>query len=147
MLQHGVAPDRLDLRARLEIRTSHLEVYNEVDIALDTYPYNGATTTCEALWMGVPVVSLQGRTHTSRMGASILRAAGHPEWVATTDAEYVALAASLAGDGPELANWRLKARNDLSRSQLLDEHGFSRDFEALLEQAWDLGRHDTSCAT
>ncbi len=147
MFQHGVAPDRLDLRARLEIRTSHLEVYNEVDIALDTYPYNGATTTCEALWMGVPVLSLKGRTHTSRMGASILGAAGHPEWVATTDAEYVALAASLAGDSPELANWRRNARNELSRSQLLDEHGFSRDFEALLDQAWERGCHAAPCAS
>ena len=136
MLERGVAPDRLDLRARVEVRASHLEVYNEVDIALDTYPYNGATTTCEALWMGVPVVSLQGLTHTSRMGASILRAAGHPEWVVSTDTDYVRLAATLASDWPTLARWRLTARDDLSGSALLDEPGFSRDVEALLEQAW-----------
>jgi predicted O-linked N-acetylglucosamine transferase (SPINDLY family) len=70
------------------------------------------------------------------MGASILRAAGHPEWVVSTDTDYVRLAATLASDWPTLARWRLTARGDLSGSALLDEPGFSRDVEALLEQAW-----------
>lgn len=138
MAARGVAPDRLDLRAWIAGKASHLELYNEVDIALDPYPYNGATTTCEALWMGVPVVSRQGRTHTSRMGASILGAIGRSDWVAASDEAYVAAAVRLAGEPQALAPWREQARAHLQASPLFDEPGFSRDFEAALMKAWSL---------
>lgn len=136
MARHGVLADRLDLRWRVEDRRGHFEAYNEVDVALDPFPYNGATTTCEALWMGVPVVSKYGRTHTSRMGASILSAAGKAEWVAVSDAGYAAVATSLACDPALLARWRSEARDWLARSELLDERGFCRRFETLLKHAW-----------
>src|SRR5262249_16286140 len=80
----GIAPARLILSGWKESTDAHLAAYGDVDIALDTWPYNGATTTCEALWMGVPVVTLSGRTHASRMGASLLAAAGLDELIART---------------------------------------------------------------
>jgi protein O-GlcNAc transferase len=136
MAARGVSADRLELRTRIEARESHFDAYNEVDIALDPYPYNGATTTCEALWMGVPVVSRCGPTHTSRMGASILQAAGKPEWIVHDDAGYVALAVALAADAPQRAHWRLQAREYLAASELMDEAGFANCFEQALEAAW-----------
>ena len=138
MAERGVAAERLTLQPWTARKTSHLDMYNEVDIALDPYPYNGATTTCEALWMGVPVVTRRGRTHTSRMGASLLLAVGRPDWVADTDADYVAAIVRLAGDTPALAGWREHARSVLGASALLDEAGFTRGFEAVLERAWAL---------
>jgi protein O-GlcNAc transferase len=138
MAQHGVAADRLDLLARIDNKGDHLGLYHQVDIALDTFPYNGATTTCEALWMGVPVVTRRGRTHTSRMGASILGAIGQTGWVTNTDAGYVAAIARLAGDVDALAQWRMNARATLAASALLDEVGFTNRFEVTLRQAWAL---------
>jgi protein O-GlcNAc transferase len=138
MAARGVAADRLRLQAWVAGKSTHLEMYNEVDIALDPFPYNGATTTCEALWMGVPVVTRRGRTHTSRMGASILAGAGRPDWVTHSDAEYVATARRLAADLAALADWRAGAREHLARSALFDEAGFTRHFEAALQQAWAL---------
>lgn len=136
MAMRGVESHRLSLQPWIAAKSSHLELYNEVDIALDPYPYNGATTTCEALWMGVPVVTRRGRTHTSRMGASILGAIGKAEWVNDNDADYVATVVRLASDVGGLAQWRLQARAWLMGSELFDEAGFTRSFEALLENAW-----------
>ncbi len=133
----GVAKDRVDLRSRLDGKADHLSLYNEIDVALDCYPYNGATTTCEALWMGVPVVSLRGRTHTSRMGHSILTAAGKPEWV-TRDADcFVAKAVELAQDLDLRRQWRSQARSWLQASELFDAIGMARSFEAAVDKAWD----------
>lgn len=136
MALRGIAPERLTLIARTPSTDSHLAIYQQVDIALDTYPYNGATTTCEALWMGVPVVSLRGRTHPSRMGASILSAIGRADCVANDDAGYVERAVALATDLAGLAAWRAAARDHLRAGPLLDGQGFTRAFEALIEQAW-----------
>ena len=132
----GIAPDRLTLIARTPSTDSHLAIYQQVDIALDTFPYNGATTTCEALWMGVPVVSLRGRTHASRMGASILSAIGRDDCVAHDDAGYVERAVALATDLTGVAAWRAAARDHLRAGPLLDGERFTRDFEAVIEQAW-----------
>lgn len=138
MAARGVAPQRLSLQPWIANKNSHLELYNEVDIALDPFPFNGATTTCEALWMGVPVVTRRGRTHTSRMGASILHGIGKPEWVTDNDAGYVATIVRLAADVAGLAQWREQARSQLAHSALFDERGFAQRFEALLERAWAL---------
>lgn len=142
MASHGVAGDRLTLTAWVVNKGGHLKLYNDIDIALDPYPYNGATTTCEALWMGVPVVSRCGATHTSRMGASILRAAGKGEWVASSDDSFVAIAAKVAAEEDERARWRAIGRESLRRCELLDEAGFTQAFEAALLQAWaSAGEH------
>lgn len=132
----GIAPERIHLQARLGERSEHLALYNEVDVALDSFPYNGATTTCEALWMGVPVLTRAGRTHASRMGASILTAAGQAEWVCRSDDEFVARAAALMASAGERERWRLQARSALAASALMDEQGFVTEFEQLLLQAW-----------
>ncbi|MES2099762.1 MAG: tetratricopeptide repeat protein [Pseudomonadota bacterium] len=138
MAERGVGAERLSLQAWIASKHSHLALYNEVDVALDPFPYNGATTTCEALWMGVPVVTRRGRTHTSRMGASLLLAISRAEWVADNDADYVATIARVAGDVEGLARWRLQARSALAASPLFDERGFAQAFEAVLAQAWAL---------
>jgi len=138
MAARGVSADRLSLQPWIASKSSHLELYNQVDIALDPFPYNGATTTCEALWMGVPVVTRRGRTHTSRMGASLLGAIGCNDWVADDDAGYVSTIVRLAGDVQGLARWREQARSRLAQSELFDEPGFVRAFEAALHEAWVL---------
>jgi predicted O-linked N-acetylglucosamine transferase (SPINDLY family) len=132
----GVGEARLILRGWQEEVGGQLALYNEVDIGLDTYPYNGATTTCEALWMGVPVVSLSGATHASRMGRSILKAAGLGEWVAETAQGYVAHAVRLAGERTQLAELRSTLRGRLRASALMDERGFTRNLEHAYRQMW-----------
>jgi predicted O-linked N-acetylglucosamine transferase (SPINDLY family) len=136
MAAHGIAAERLTLQARQAADSDHLALYNAVDIALDTYPYNGATTTCEALWMGVPVVTLRGRTHTSRMGASILGAIGRTDWVTDSGVDFARFAAALAADVTGLAEWRERSRDHIAVSALCDGSGFARAFEAALERAW-----------
>jgi len=136
MAQAGITPDRLTLMARQEDQREHLAVYNDVDIALDSVPYNGATTTCEALWMGLPVVTRRGATHTARMGASILGALGRSDWVARADDDFVRIAAGLAADPAALAAWRAGARAQMAASALCDGAAMARAFEAALAQAW-----------
>jgi predicted O-linked N-acetylglucosamine transferase (SPINDLY family) len=131
----GIARERLTMiRWSAETR-SHLEQYREMDIALDTYPYNGATTTCEALWMGVPVVTLSGATHVSRMGASILKSAGLDQWVAASPAGFVARAVALAADPAGLAEFRSRARSQLAGTALYDGERIGREFGTCIEQA------------
>ncbi len=134
--QLGVAADRLDLIDRTADTRSHLACYHRIDVALDTAPYNGTTTTCEALWMGVPVVTLAGDHHMARVGASLLNACGHPEWIATTGEEYVERAAGLGRNLDQLALVRKNLRGDLQRSALLDHAGQSARFGAALRQGW-----------
>jgi predicted O-linked N-acetylglucosamine transferase (SPINDLY family) len=136
MAARGIGRDRLQMRPRTSSRDAHLRQYNEIDIALDSFPYNGATTTCEALWMGVPVLTLCGRTHPSRMGASLLRAAGLQAWVCHSEEAFIEKAVALAADGAVRAAWRRQARARLQASELMDEAGFIKAFQAALVQAW-----------
>jgi predicted O-linked N-acetylglucosamine transferase (SPINDLY family) len=128
--RHGVAAARIGVEGWREDRASHLSAYAEVDIALDTFPYNGTTTTCEALWMGVPVVSRVGTVHMSRVGASLLGCVGLGEFAARSDAAYVATAVALAHDGTRRAALRAGLRDRLRASPLLDHAGFTRRLEA-----------------
>jgi predicted O-linked N-acetylglucosamine transferase (SPINDLY family) len=131
----GIAPERIVVQPWIADVQGHLAAYGEIDIGLDTTPFNGATTTCEALHMGVPVLSLRGRSHPSRMGASILGAAGLPDLVADSTEQLVERAVALAADLPALAALRAGLRERLQRSHLLDRAGYTRDFESLLMQA------------
>lgn len=128
--------DRVDLVERTANTASHLALYGDIDIALDTFPYHGTTTTCEALWMGVPVVSLVGEGHLSRVGASLLTAVGHAGWLAATPAAYVATAARLAADPAALAATRAALRAELHASPLLDHAGQAARFGAALRDVW-----------
>ena len=96
--EFGIAAGRIELRGWAVQREAHLKMYEDIDIALDTFPYNGTTTTCEALWMGVPVVTRAGDVHMSRVGASLLHAAGLDDLIAQNAVEYVEAAVALAGD-------------------------------------------------
>jgi predicted O-linked N-acetylglucosamine transferase (SPINDLY family) len=96
--RHGIGADRIELRGREPSPARHLAMYHRVDVALDTSPYNGTTTTCEALWMGVPVVTLAGQSHASRVGASLLTCADLAMLIARGEEEYVAIVSQLAHD-------------------------------------------------
>jgi predicted O-linked N-acetylglucosamine transferase (SPINDLY family) len=133
----AVDVNRVELHGYESARISHLALYNQVDIALDTFPYNGATTTCEALWMGAPVVTLRGGTHASRMGASILSAARLREWIAEDESAYVDACVRLAADLKVLAGVRAGLRTLLMNSPLMDYAGFARKFERTLRDAWE----------
>ena len=128
--REGIGADRLTLSGWRGALRDHLASYAEVDIALDPTPYNGTTTTMEALWMGVPVVTLAGTRHSARVGTSLLISAGLPELVAQTPADYVAIAVGLARDRQRLAGYRTSLRQHLARSPLLDGPDFARRFEA-----------------
>lgn len=125
----GIDQSRLILSSFSESREEHLRLYGACHIALDTYPYNGTTTTCEALWMGVPVVTLAGSTHVSRVGASLLVNVGLPELVAKSADEYVNIALALAQNRKRIINYRHELRKMFSRSPLADAPGFTADLE------------------
>lgn len=114
----------------------HLAFYQTIDVALDCSPYNGTTTTCEALWMGVPVVTLAGDHHAARVGKSLLAAAGCSSWVAHSEAEYVRIAAALAADESELALLRHTLRPRVAGSVLLDHADQAARFGAAVRRCW-----------
>jgi protein O-GlcNAc transferase len=126
---HGVAPERMILNGEELSVAEHLRLYHSVDIALDPFPYNGTTTTCEALWMGVPVVTLAGHTHAARVGTSLLTHLGLSEWIATSQENYVAVATAAASDPSRLANLRGTLRDRMRRSPLCDAVQFTRQLE------------------
>ena len=114
----------------------HLQTYGRMDIALDTYPYNGTTTTCEALWMGVPTVSLVGKCHASRVGLSILACLGLEFFAASSPKEYVARATALAANRPALAQIRSSMRARIAASGLCHAKGFADQVETAYRQMW-----------
>jgi protein O-GlcNAc transferase len=132
----GVSADRIEMLGRTSDARDHLKLYGRVDIALDTYPYHGTTTTCEALWMGVPVVTLAGQTHVSRVGVSLLTSAGLPELIAQSPGDFVRIAASLADDLPRLTELRHTLRAKLRASPLMDGARFASDMESAYRQMW-----------
>lgn len=121
---------RLQLTGFMARPEDHFSAYDQVDIGLDTFPYNGTTTTFEALWMGVPVITLEGDRHAGRVGTSILTHAGLPELIARQENEYVAKAVGLARDGERLSTMRRKLRRQLKNSPLMDGASFCRKLEA-----------------
>jgi protein O-GlcNAc transferase len=132
----GVDEQRLELRAHVLTASEHLGVYNDIDIALDPLVYNGTTTTCEALWMGVPVVSMIGDRHAARVGYDLLSRVGLSELAAEDTASYVAIAAALARDLPRLAQIKRELRGRMRRSTLCDAANFAKEFEAGLRSIW-----------
>lgn len=134
--QEGITCDRLILQGRTPTVHMHLDAFSRGDIALDSSPYNGTTTTCEALWMGVPVVTLAGSVHVSRVSASLLTSVGVPELIANTEDEFVEIAARLAGDHARLQAYRQKLRGLMSKSSLMDVDGFVRKLEQAYRDMW-----------
>ncbi len=132
----GVPPDRLDLRLGNAALRDHLAEYHRVGVGLDPFPYHGTTTTCEALWMGVPVVTLEGRAHAARVGVSLLRTLGLDALIAQTPEGYARLAAELLADRPRLISLRATLRERLRGSTLCDQDAYARRFEAALRAMW-----------
>src|ERR1043165_5730089 len=111
--------------------------YHRIDIALDTYPYHGTTTTCEALYMGVPVVTLTGPAHVSRVGTSLLTAAGLPHLAAPNPDEFINTAATLASDLPALQSLRRALRDRMKSSSLMDAPAYARAIESQYRAIWN----------
>lgn len=130
----GLDASRIELRAFAASHHEHLAAYADVDVSLDTVPYNGTTTTCEALWMGVPVVTVRGRSHVSRVGASLLQHAGLSQLVANNANEFVRIASRIAADRPGLIAMRTTLREQILRSGLCNERNASAGFWGLVRQ-------------
>jgi predicted O-linked N-acetylglucosamine transferase (SPINDLY family) len=131
----GVEPQRVTFFAMLPMAV-YLERLQEIDIALDSFPFAGGMTTCDALWMGVPVVTLRGRTAVGRGGTSILMNIGLPECITATRERYIEKAVHLALDRTRLSELRHSLRHRMQASPLMDAPRFARDFETALRKMW-----------
>ena len=136
--ERGVASDRISLIG-YQNGPDYMATYGQIDIALDTAPFAGGTTSFDALWMGLPLVTLAGERSSSRGGASILTSLGRPDWIARSPEEYITIAQRLASDPQALATIRSGLRAELQASPLMDNAGFTRELEALYRQAWEEG--------
>jgi protein O-GlcNAc transferase len=133
----GIASDRVRFVGRVPL-TEYMRLYQEVDVALDPFPYGGGTTTCDALWMGVPVISRAGSTAVSRSGLSILSNVGLAELVAFDGEQYVQRALELAQDLPRLSVLRASLRQRMQDSPLMDAPRFARNVEAAYRSLWNI---------
>jgi protein O-GlcNAc transferase len=134
--KHGVTSDRIEYVGIVPM-TEYFARYLKVDIALDPFPYVGGTTTCDALWMGVPVVTLRGKTAISRGGASIMNNVGVPELVAESVEDYVKKAVMWADDRERLRRFRAEMRKQMRGSALMDAKRFARDIEEVFGRMWE----------
>jgi predicted O-linked N-acetylglucosamine transferase (SPINDLY family) len=132
----GVGQERIRFANFSKSFTEHMGLYGSADIGLDTFPYNGTTTTCEALWMGVPVITLAGTRHVGRVGASLLSTIGLGECIAASEEEYVRRAVTLARDQERLGEFRETMRARIAASPLCDAPGFTRDLEDAYRTMW-----------
>ena len=147
LAQFGVTRERVTLSGWLQHRDDFLVTYADVDIVLDTISYPGTTTTCEALWMGVPTVTLTGETMLGRVGASLMTCAGLKEWVAANEDEYVALAVKYASDVEGLARLRAGLRQQVAATTLFDATRFAQQLEDALFAMWErkMGEQKSVC--
>jgi len=133
--EHGIESKRISITG-LKPLSDHLKLYGRVDIALDTYPYHGTTTTCEAMWMGVPVVSLVGENHASRVGLSLLSAVGLDCFAAATETAFALRAQALAHARDDLADIRKTMRMRMTKSVLCNAKAFARNVEQAYRHMW-----------
>jgi predicted O-linked N-acetylglucosamine transferase (SPINDLY family) len=138
MTQRNVDPQRVEFTAFVPLNQFYA-LHERIDVALDPFPYAGGTTTCDALWMGAPVVTLHGHTAVGRGGVSILSNVGLPELIAATTDDYVRIAADLAADRSRLGELRAAIRPMMRRSPLMDAPAFARDVEDAYRQMWAVG--------
>ncbi len=135
--EHGVPSSRIELLPAAPSTLEHLEFYSRIDIGLDPFPYNGTTTTCEALWMGVPVLTLKGKRHSSRVGTSILTRIGLEELVAVNQEAFIEKAIALSGDLDRLALLRKGMRQRLKESPLCNAAYFASSVENAFKKVWE----------
>lgn len=136
-INEGIEAERIELLQPVPSIKDHLSLYNKIDIALDTFPYNGTTTTCDALWMGVPVITLAGNTHASRVGISLLSNVGLPDLIANTSDEYALMAVNLTKDLRRLQSLRERLRGMMKDSSLCDAKRFTGNLEWRYRQMWE----------
>jgi predicted O-linked N-acetylglucosamine transferase (SPINDLY family) len=134
--RQGIHPSRVTLENNLSLYAGHLSVYSQMDIALDPFPWSGHTTTCEALWMGVPTVTLYGKTCVGRMCASTLISVGLSELVTRNDEEYIHAAHKLASNIVSLENLRLGLRERMNQAIFSDAGTFARQVEDAYRIMW-----------
>lgn len=135
-LERGIAEERIEILKVQGQTFDHLKAYEEVDVALDTFPYHGTTTTCEALWMGVPVVTLAGDRHAARVGVSILTSLGFDSLIASTPEDYVEIAAALAESPEALAELRGAIRPRMQTSGLMNKKEMGVALGSALREMW-----------
>lgn len=135
MAREGIAGERVRVVNRQD-RYEFLELHHEIDISLDTFPFNGHTTVLDALWMGVPSIMLEGDRYASRYGGSALVTLGLEDLIARTTDQYIEIAATLAGDLERLAGLRRELRTRMQDSTLMDAAGFTRELESAYRQMW-----------
>lgn len=135
LAKYGIADTRCTLYGMVA-REEYLRNHHQIDVILDTFPFTGGTTTCEALWMGVPTVTLSGDTLIARQGASFMHCAGLPDWIANTREEYVHKAITFASDLDALSLLRAQLRAQVLASPLMNAQQFAQDFEQLLFGLW-----------
>ena len=135
--EQGVSLERIDLLPAVPEFRDHLATYQQVDLALDPFPYNGTTTTCEALWMGVPTLTLRGERHAGRVGASILTRVGLESFIAADLPSYLQSAVAWAGRVDELAGIRVGLRSRMAASELCDAKGFAAQVETAYLKLWE----------
>jgi protein O-GlcNAc transferase len=131
----GISADRLRIHGLMDVE-AHFAMYRDIDIVLDTYPYCGTTTTCEAIWMGVPVITLAGKAHISRVGVSLLSNIGLTDLIAQTSEGYIEIAEKLAGDTHRMSELRARQRQMMAQSPLMDGKTFTRNLEAVYRELW-----------
>ena len=134
--EEGLGPGRIELREHSSMR-QFLASFADIDIALDPYPYSGETTALHTLWMGVPLVTLEGQTLVHRLASRVLRVAGLASWVAADESSYVDLAVAAAGNPQALVELRAGLRARLQRSPLMDYQGVTRDLEGAYRSMWE----------
>jgi predicted O-linked N-acetylglucosamine transferase (SPINDLY family) len=133
--EHGVDPGRIEFVGTQKL-AAYFATYGRLDIALDPFPFGGGTTSCDALWMGVPFVTLQGDTVVSRAGATLLRHVDLTPLATKSPEEYVRVAIDLARNTPHLAELRRTLRERMQRSALMDTVRFARDIEMTYRSLW-----------
>jgi predicted O-linked N-acetylglucosamine transferase (SPINDLY family) len=137
LARKGIASERIEFEPAVPGHGRHMLLYNRLDIALDTIPFNSGTTACDALWMAVPLVAIDGEWAGGTIAASFLRAIGRPEWVAKNEEEYVATVCALARDVALRKELRPTQRARMMNSLLLDTAGLARAVEDAWEQMFD----------
>jgi protein O-GlcNAc transferase len=136
MRQEGIPVERIEFIGMRSPVAQHLNLFNEVDISLDTYPYHGLTTTCESLWMGVPVVTLAGPSHVARTGVSVNASVGLDDWVAHSEAGYARIAVNASRDLDTLSRLRSDLRGRMSASVLTKPDRYAKKIENIYHRIW-----------
>ena len=135
--KHKINKNRLILQGESRTRKELLEVYNKIDIALDPFPFQGNTTTCEAVWMGVPVITLKGNRYIFHFGESINANLNMHEWIAEDSKEYVSKAIKFSSDINQLSKIRMNLRKIALQSPVFDAQRFSDHFSKMLWKMWE----------